>query len=332
MKTLLIFTVLAATSLLFFGSLYTEDNSGYEAYIAKYAKNYNNENEYLFRKSLFESNLAKINKINSEEHSYTLAMNVFGDWTDEEFKQILGFRSSIQHTKPANWGEKHNQRNVKSIDWTAKGVVSDVKNQGKCGSCWAFSAVGAIEGAFAIRCNEVGTLTLFSEQQLVDCENPENGWFDAGCNGGEMYNAFEYYKTNGPCFAENYPYTALDGTCHHDTCRRDAQIIDKYEVLTNNDPDEIYDNLVLGPHSLGVEADSTVFRFFKSGVIDDDSCGHDLNHGVLLTGWIASKDAWKIKNSWGTDYGENGYVYIKDNHEVSYGYCGVNMEASIPYL
>lgn len=254
-------------------------------------------------------------------------MNKFGDWTQEEKLRIMGFKASTsRQSLPANYGKTVRKADA-SIDWTAKGVVSPVKDQSHCGSCWAFSAVGALESAFAIRCDGPKTVQQFSEQQLVDCETD-----DQGCNGGEMYHAFNYYKSHGACFEEHYPYEGTDNACRSTSCETDTQHISAYNLITNNDPEEIYQNLVWGPHSIGVKADSDVFMYFSSGVIDDDSCGTEMNHGVLLTGYIASTDAWKIKNSWGADWGENGYVYIKDNHTVSPGICGVNQEISRPRL
>lgn len=294
-------------------------------FLAKYRKSYTSVNEYEFRKAIFEKSQKIIDEENAKGQSFTLAMNQFGDWTDEEYRSILGYMRTRPHVKPANWGMEV-PKSDETIDWVAKGAVSAIKNQGSCGSCWTFSAVGALEGAHAIAGN--GDIQQFAEQQLVDCS--KNGNY--GCNGGEMYNAFAWYKTHGACFEESYKYTAKNQQCADSKCANDSKPISSYNLIEKNDPSIIHAELKHAPHSLGVEAGNSIFRYYSSGVIKSDSCGHNLDHGVLLVGYDAERDAWKIKNSWGTSYGEKGYVYVADNHKVSYGYCGVNMEISRPIL
>lgn len=312
----------AASVLVSFSSTSASD---YDLFLAKYRKNYTSLNEYEFRKAIFEQTQKLIEEENSKNNSYKLAMNHFGDWTEEEYRSILGYKRTRPHVKPSNWGMQVPKSDV-TIDWVAEGAVSPVKNQGSCGSCWTFSAVGALEGAHAIANN--GKVQEFAEQQLVDCS--KNGNY--GCNGGEMYNAFAWYKSHGACFEENYKYVAKNQVCADSKCTSDSKPISSYNLFEKDDPSILHAELAHAPHSLGVEAGNSIFRYYSSGEIDSDKCGHRLDHGVLLVGYDAKRDAWKIKNSWGTGYGENGYVYVKDNHEVSYGYCGVNMEISRPIL
>ena len=174
----------------------------------------------------------------------------------------------------------------------------------------------------------------FSEQQLVDCDHEcTDGDCDAGCNGGLMVNAFKFYQSTEACFETNYPYDGQDLECRQETCYHDSQRITDYYQSLDQDPEDIYDNLYyLGVHSIAVDASSMVFQFFSDGVINSDSCGTSLNHGVLLVGYIATDNAWKVKNSWGADWGSSGYVYIEKSDEVGPGFCGVNMDISRPNL
>ena len=182
------------------------------------------------------------------------------------------------------------------LDWRDFGVVSPVKNQGKCGSCWSFSATGALERAWMLH---TGSQISLSEQQLIDCST---SFGDNGCNGGMMDDAFGYAIEYGMCTEESDPYEAKEGTCtkcvvstHFETC---------YDVEPNNEV-ALLAALHNGPVSVAIEADQAAFQFYKSGIIDTPTCGTALDHGVLLVGFgtdvVAgkSKDYWLVKNSWG---------------------------------
>lgn len=222
---------------------------------------------------------------------------------------------------------------VSYLDWRDFGVVSPVKNQGKCGSCWSFSATGALEGAWMLH---TGAQISLAEQQLIDCST---SFGDNGCNGGMMDDAFGYAIEYGMCTEENDPYQAKQGTCtkctpstHFETC---------YDVEPNNEV-ALLAALHNGPVSVAIEADQAAFQFYKSGIIDSPTCGTALDHGVLLVGFgtevVAgkSKDYWLVKNSWGSDWGENGYVRIARNTSGvggnSPGMCGIAAQASFPVV
>lgn len=228
--------------------------------------------------------------------------------------------------------------NPSSIDWVSNGAVSPVKNQGQCGSCWSFSTTGALEGAYFVT---YGTLPSFSEQQLVDCDTLRNGGKDHGCNGGLMDNAFSWIKHNGGlCSEANYPYvsgtTTTGGSCNT-TCN----------VITNSDvsgwvdvphksDDEMMNAVAQQPVSVAIEADQQSFQLYKSGVFIGD-CGTNLDHGVLVVGYgtdSSGNDYYRIKNSWGTTWGDEGYIYIGRGSEYNngQGQCGVLLQASYPLL
>jgi C1A family cysteine protease len=303
---------------------YQPSDGEYDMFVAKYRRNYNSVDEYAMRKNIYYKAKEFIQAENSKGQSYTLGINKFADWTLEEFRATMGYKSTTSHVKSADWGAEV-PKSDKTIDWTAAGKVSRIKNQGSCGSCWAFSAVGALEGAHAIASN--ADVQEFSEQQLVDCSKNNNG-----CEGGEMYDAFTWYQENGACFEENYKYDGQDRKCRHKTCTSDSKAISSHELYETNNPTIIHEQLLKGPHSLGVAAGNPIFQYYESGEVANKKCGHALDHGVLLAGYDAGRDAWKVKNSWGSGWGEDGYIYISDDHKKGYGYCGVNMEISRPII
>lgn len=174
------------------------------------------------------------------------------------------------------------------VDWTAQGAVTPVKNQGACGSCWAFSTTGSLESAYYLKNNVLPSL---SEQQLVDCSRL---YLNMGCNGGLMPRAFRYVKAHGITTEANYPYTAKDGKCQ---TKQGEYKIKSFSIVPKGNCNKLAAALAQQPVSVGVDA--TNFKFYTSGVFDN--CKKHLNHGVLATGYTA--DYWTIKNSWGTSWG-----------------------------
>ena len=225
----------------------------------------------------------------------------------------------------------------KSIDWVEKGAVTGVKNQGQCGSCWSFSTTGSLEGAYF---NKYNKLVSFSEQELVDCDNFKNGGRDHGCNGGLMDNAFKWIEGNGGlCTESEYPYvsgtTNAAGDCKTDcVIVEDSRVTSFVDVPTSSDS-AMMDALQINPISVAIQADQKDFQLYKSGVFDGD-CGTKLDHGVLLVGY-GSKDGsdyYRIKNSWGTTWGDDGYIYFGRGSKFNSGdgQCGVLLQGSYPVL
>jgi len=273
---------------------------------------------------------------NSQNLTYTLDHNQFSGMDTTEFRQYL-----LSFDKPvaieSNYVQQETISVPKSVDWVAAGAVTPVKDQGQCGSCWSFSTTGALEGAYFLK---YGTLASFSEQQLVDCDTLTNGGRDHGCNGGLMDNAFTWIKKNGGlCSEQDYPYvsgtTKTAGTCKTTCSVNSNSKVQSFVDVKSNSDDAMLTALAQQPVSVAIEADQTAFQLYKSGVFTG-TCGTSLDHGVLVVGYgtDSTLDYYTVKNSWGTSWGEKGFIRLGRgaSYNKGAGQCGILMEASYPVL
>tara|TARA_Y100001938_G_C8038406_1_gene404732 strand:- start:257 stop:1111 length:855 start_codon:yes stop_codon:yes gene_type:complete len=262
-------------------------------------------------------------KHNSENHSYVVGENRFINVTyNDEFVPMNHYNYEKEKYNIIDFDDLHKYR----VDWRNENKVSSVKNQGNCGGCWAFSSVGAIESAWAIKHNILYNL---SEQELIDCSSKNNG-----CEGGSMDLAFQYVIENGLCSNVSYPYIAQDGSCD-DNCKTLVQISNYSDIVENSEK-----MLALAvqhqPISVAIQANKRSFQMYQSGIYSDIDCGFELDHGVLLVGYGYDKkydmDYWIVKNSWSTSWGENGYIRIQKGINDERGLCGIAMAPSVPIV
>jgi len=292
-------------------------------FMTQYNKKYTHDT-FFYRYTVFKANMDKIYLANKQNHKYKLGMNEMGDMTHAEFKATkLGYkRTDRSYARSKNSAGPHlHVKAPASVDWRAKGAVTPIKNQQQCGSCWAFSTTGSVEGAAAIAS---GKLVSLSEQQLVDCSGAQG---NQGCEGGLMDQAFQYIiSNNGITTEQNYPYTAQDGTCNNQAASQVATTITGYTDVASMNETALVAAVAIGPVSVAIEADQACFQFYSSGILNDPSCGTNLDHGVLAVGYDQSGGYWIVKNSWGTSWGESGYVQIAMGMDE----CGINSEPSYP--
>mmetsp|Transcript_114665 Transcript_114665/g.319323 ORF Transcript_114665/g.319323 Transcript_114665/m.319323 type:complete len:469 (+) Transcript_114665:82-1488(+) len=304
----------------------------FEQFLKDFEKAYDEEEKEL-RREVFKTNYRYIARENARGHTYTLGLNLFADMTNEEFAMsYLGLR------KPERpWGSLpslglHRAGNAtlaSAVDWRAKGAVSPVKNQGQCGSCWAFSTTGSLEGAWQIATK---SLVSLSEQQLVDCSKR---FGNSGCGGGLMDHGFEYAEQAAICTEKSYPYKAKNGVCQASACTTGIPKggVTGFKDVTPDDTEALMDAVSKGPVAIAIEADKSVFQFYKSGVLSG-KCGEKLDHGVLAVGYGTSaegQDYWIVKNSWGPTWGQDGYVLLLRGKGGS-GECGILQQASYPVV
>lgn len=308
----------------------------FENWSKEHGKRYSSEQEKQYRFKVFEDNYDYITQHNNMGNStYTLSLNAFADLTHHEFKaKYLGLSASANDLIRLNrgglspFGESGavgTNDIPSSLDWRKKGAVTNVKDQGSCGACWAFSATGAMEGINKI---VTGSLVSLSEQELVDCDRSYN----SGCEGGLMDPAYEFVvKNKGIDTEKDYPFQARDGTCNRNKLNRHVVTIDGYRDVTRGNEKELLQAVAAQPVSVGICGSERAFQLYSRGIFTGP-CSTNLDHAVLIVGYDSQDgvDYWIVKNSWGSSWGIDGYIHIARSTGNSEGVCGINTLASYP--
>ncbi|XP_070768612.1 cathepsin K [Enoplosus armatus] len=304
----------------------------WEQWKVTHTKEYNGLDEEGIRRAVWEKNMRMIEAHNQEAalgmHSYELGMNHLGDMTTEEVaEKMTGLLIPMTHERSFTMALDDNVSKLpKSVDYRKKGLVTPVKNQGSCGSCWAFSSAGALEGQLA---KTTGQLLDLSPQNLVDCVTENDG-----CGGGYMTKAFKYVQENGGIDSEAaYPYVGEDQSCRYNSSGMAAQCKGYKEIPEGNEHALAVALYKVGPISVGIDAMQSSFQFYRKGVYSDPNCDKEnINHAVLAVGYgvtAKGKKYWIVKNSWGESWGKEGYILMARNRG---NLCGIANLASYPTM
>ena len=298
-------------------------DSAFLQYQKEFGKVYSSPEEQRYRLAVYNNNLKKIEAHNALHLPWTLGVNKFADIAEEEFAfKFCGCakdpKSRAGRVTPI-YGDA-----PEKVDWREKGAVTPVKDQSACGSCWSFSTTGTVEGAYFVHS---GKLISLSEQQLVDCATRPK-YEAAGCGGGWPWSVMDYVKDHGLCTEEDYPYHGVDEDCKDSQCTVAVQSAGKVQ-LPQGDEESLANAVALNPVSIVLDA--SAMQLYKEGIIT--RCSESINHAVLAVGYGVEEETgikyWIVKNSWGSNWGEEGYCRIEKD-VGGMGRCAITYSSVYP--
>jgi len=298
----------------------------FAAWAALHGKSYNGNDELVVREQIYNDNVAKIEAHNAKNLSYSMAVNGFADLLEDEFvAQYTGLLAKPLSLSDVNLGTLPEVESPDdAVDWVQNGAVNPIKNQGQCGSCWAFSTVGTLESAYKIA---AGQLYSLAEQQLVDCDRS-----DSGCSGGWPHTAYDsYYSGAGVCSESSYTYTARDGSCRDSSC---DVVLPRGTVTGHQNVGRTSSGLksALTSQPVSVTVNAGQLQFASNGVVTG-SCSGQINHAVIAVGYgTDGLDYFKIRNSWGTSWGESGYIRLAQQGGSEGTACLLQYSPVVPQL
>ncbi|KAK0429289.1 hypothetical protein QR680_011294 [Steinernema hermaphroditum] len=327
MKTLLLLSILLGIAAAQKMVAMTDGHEEWETFKATHNKVYlDARDEYSHKMAFFRSRLF----VGSHsDDSFQVDLNPLADRTPEEYRRLNGFRRTPRNQSRPLFRVSLDAEIPDSVDWREHGYVTEVKDQGDCGSCWAFSATGALEGQLK---RASGRLVSLSEQNLVDCAG---AFGTSGCNGASgVDGAFEYVRANGGIDTEeSYPYTAKNGWCRFQRSAVGTVDVDVVDIAPGDEEQLKKAVATVGPVSVAIDANHASFRQYQGGVFFEPQCSsQELSHGVLIVGYGSDPkdgDYWIVKNSWGVGWGEKGYVRMARNRGNN---CGIATTASYPVV
>jgi cathepsin L len=320
MKVVLLFALFAIA----FANSRPDYDKEFDLFKLKFNKVYATAEEHSARQKIFSDNFDFVANWDSVGRGFEVEINKFADLTTQEFVSLYMGVNITKTYKAVEEKVVPSRVQGDIVNWVNKGAVTAVKNQGQCGSCWSFSTTGSVEGAHFLA---TGKLVSLSEQNLVDCSTTEG---NEGCNGGLMDYAFEYIEKNKGIDTEaSYPYRATGpNKCEFKPADVGATIASHRDIPSGSES-ALQTGVDKQPVSVAIDAGHNSFQLYKSGVYYEPACSStQLDHGVLAVGYgTGSSDYWLVKNSWGADWGMNGYIQMSRNKNNN---CGIATSASYP--
>ncbi|CAI2376147.1 unnamed protein product [Moneuplotes crassus] len=314
MKTLVIASLISAACLLYIAFSPTEVNydDAFEQFISTYGRSYSSQTELQYRKMIFEENMRQAEKLQKLNPDAEFGATPFADLSDEEMKLRMGYVEIDNDQSDLDLFTETSD-SLNSIDY--RGNMKSIQDQGRCGSCWAFSATATFEGRYSLFRKANSKL---SEQQALDCSGPNHS-----CNGGHFTAAWVYMRTHKFCTLSSYKYTGIKGQCK---TKCSPTISDKGYTKVKNNESSMHKALQQGPISIAVDA--TTWKTYRGGVMTASQCGKKPNHAVVLVGYEPQENAWIIRNSWGSRFGENGHIRLKYGTNT----CAITHDSAFPKI